>query len=130
MPEELKSLNIVLEMKTEELKNLRAKTMELERKVLLLFVVIYYLLLCYFCLILKYSHILVYGIMLSIVHNVYFCSLLTFYPKNKEKIGKKRSDLKLNFIKLTFFLSFFLFSLKHIKNSRRRTMRLLKKIKQ
>lgn len=34
MPEELKSLNIVLEMKTEELKNLRAKNMELERKVL------------------------------------------------------------------------------------------------
>ena len=44
MPEELKSLNIVLEMKTEELKNLRAKNMELERKVLLLFVM---LCLCY-----------------------------------------------------------------------------------
>ena len=44
--------------------------------------------------------------MLSIVHKVYFCSLLTFYLKNKEKIGKKRSVLKLNFIKLTFFLSF------------------------
>ena len=43
MPEELKSLNIVLEMKTEELKNLRAKNMELERKVLLLFVVIFVL---------------------------------------------------------------------------------------
>ena len=41
--------------------------------------------------------------MLSIVHKVYFCSLLTFYPKNKEKIGKV---LKLNFIKSTFFLSF------------------------
>lgn len=67
----------------------------------------YCYLLCYFCVILKYSHILVYGIMLSIVHKVYFCSLLTFYPKNKEKIGKKRSVLKLNFIKLTFFLSFF-----------------------
>ena len=44
MPEELKSLNIVLEMKTEELKNLRAKNMELERKVLLLFVMLF---LCY-----------------------------------------------------------------------------------
>ena len=59
---------------------------------------------CYVIFVLSwniYSHILVYGIMLSIVHKVYFCSLLTFYPKNKEKIGKKRSVLK-----LTFFLSF------------------------
>jgi len=33
MPEELKSLNVVLDMKNEELKTLRSKTMELERKV-------------------------------------------------------------------------------------------------
>lgn len=33
IPEELKSLHVVLEMKTEELKSLRTKNMDLQRKV-------------------------------------------------------------------------------------------------
>ena len=66
----------------------------------------YCYLLCYFCVILKYSHILVYGIMLSIVYKVYFCSLLTFYPKKQGKNWQETLGFKIKFYKINF-LSFF-----------------------